>query len=159
MPELQNFLKNLARYGKTKNIPNISEQTGEILQFLIHISRAKKILEIGCANGFSTIFLADAARKNNGSVLTCDVSAPSFAAAQKNITAAGLSAFVEFRCGDGMKIVRSPEKFDCIFIDAEKKRTHEFFTLAQRHLTKNGLIIIDDTKKFAEKMRAFKSLR
>src|SRR6185295_17969714 len=115
MPELQNFLKNLARYGKTKNIPNISEQTGEILQFLIHISRAKKILEIGCANGFSTIFLADAA--------------------QKNITAAGLSAFVEFRCGDGMKIVRSPEKFDCIFIDAEKKRTHEFFTLAQRHLT------------------------
>lgn len=152
-------MEELKRYGVANSIPNISFATGEILQFFLHISGAKTVFEIGCANGFSTIFLALGVASKKGKVVTCDVSAPSFKAAQENIKIAGLNEVIEFRFGDARTVLDTGEKFDCVFIDGQKNQTHEFFILASKHLTPRGLIILDDTSKFPEKMAAFQQLR
>ena len=47
---------------------------------------------------------------------------------------------------------------DCIFIDAQKSWTHKFFLHASSLLSENGIIIVDDTKKFSDKMKSFHNL-
>ena len=157
--DLQVFLRQLKQEGKDKNIPNISFFSATLLRFFGSITNARSIFEIGCANGFSTIFLAEIVRRNGGAVLTCDISKPSFEEAQKNLRKANLASFVKFRFGDALKILKPTEKFDFIFIDGQKDQTHKFFLLAKQHLTKTGLIIIDDTKLFPKKMHDFYLLR
>ncbi len=156
---LQTLLQNLKEEGEKRNIPNISFQTGEILQFLIQIIRAKNVLEIGCANGFSTIFLAAVAEKIGGKVVTCDISLPSFREAQKNVKSASLSDIVEFRFGDGRNICIKKENFKFIFIDAQKDKTHEFFEYGIRFLSPDGVICIDNARKFPQKMSLFDTLK
>lgn len=153
------LVRNLKEHGIRENIPNISFLGGEILQFLAQITAAKTFFEIGCANGFSTLFLADMAQQSGGKVVTCDISVPSFTAAQKNIRQSGLSSSVDFRFGDACTVLRKNEVFDYIFIDGQKNRTHEFFALAADHLAPRGIIVIDDTTRFPEKMKAFFSVR
>jgi len=47
---------------------------------------------------------------------------------------------------------------DCIFIDAQKSWTHKFFLHASSLLSENEIIIVDDTKKFSDKMKSFHNL-
>ncbi|MBI5414694.1 tRNA (adenine(22)-N(1))-methyltransferase TrmK [Candidatus Peregrinibacteria bacterium] len=158
-PELLRFLEQMKRDGISRNIPNISISSGHILQFFLRIIGAKNVFEIGCANGFSTIFLADALRDAGGKLVTSDVSQPSFEEAQENLSKVHLSKYVDFRFGDAVNVLDEHEKFDLIFIDGQKNRTHEFFEFAKKHLFPRGIILVDNTAKFPKKMEAFTKLR
>lgn len=152
---LSKLMASLAREGKEKNIPNISMRTGSILTFFLEITKARSILEIGCANGFSTLFLAEYAKKNESRIVACDFSRPLFEAAKKNIADAGLASFVEFRFGNALHSLSSGERFDFVFIDGEKKSTLDFLVLSLAHLTEKGIILIDNASRFPEKMAPF----
>jgi predicted O-methyltransferase YrrM len=52
------FLKELKKKSQARNIPNISEENAKFLVDLIKKNNYKKILEIGTANGYSSICLA-----------------------------------------------------------------------------------------------------
>lgn len=149
------FLKELKAFGKQENIPNISWEGVTVLRFFLTLKKPKKVLEIGSANGFSSIVIADTIEKWNGTLLTTDVSEPSVTSAKENFQKAQIQN-IEIRFGDVRQIL-SPEDtaFDFIFIDGEKKQTHEFFTLSKALLAPNGMIIIDDVRKFPQKMAAF----
>jgi len=150
------FLADLKAYGIENNIPNVSENTAKMLHFLVSMKKAKSLLEIGCANGYSTIWLADAMEQNGGKMFTCDVSEPSFLQAVENIKTLGLDSIVEMQFGDAKEIFKeSTKSFDIIFIDARKKHYHIFWELAKKMLNENGLIIIDDVIKFPEKTQEF----
>ena len=55
---LYKFLKELKIYGEKNNIPNISEKNAEYLKEIIRTRNIKNILEIGTANGYSSIQFA-----------------------------------------------------------------------------------------------------
>jgi predicted O-methyltransferase YrrM len=154
--ERVNFLKKLKAYGLANDIPNISETTAQMLHFFVRMKQAKKVLEIGCANGYSTIWIADAVEQNDGTMLTCDVSEPSFNQAKENIKATKLDHIVQFKFGDAKKTLKDcEEKFDIIFIDARKKHYHIFWEMAKDMLADKGVIIIDDVLKFQHKTAEF----
>ena len=51
---------------------NITRDTGEFLSVLVRATVARRVLEIGTSNGYSTLWLAEAAREINGAVTTVE---------------------------------------------------------------------------------------
>lgn len=152
------FLQKLKKFGEQENIPNISWTAVDLLRFLLSKTQPKKVLEMGCANGFSSIVLADMLQKWNGTLLTGDVSLPSIKSAICNAQACGIEN-IEFRFGNILETVdASDSPFDFIFIDAQKSWTHSFFSFAKTLLSPSGIIVVDDTQKFPDKMKSFHNL-
>ena len=94
------FLQDLKNFWLENNIPNLSEVNAKFLSFLIDISWSKNVLEIWCANGYSTIWIANVLEKKWWKLRTFDVSLPSFEDAKKNIEKAWLSDIVDFNFGN-----------------------------------------------------------
>jgi predicted O-methyltransferase YrrM len=156
--DLIDLLKRLKSYGVAKNIPNVSESAGQFLNMLVKITKAKNILEIGCANGYSTIWLAEAVAENNGRIISIDFSKPSFEAAKRNITEAGFSDIVDFHFGDALEIIptiKNPEKFDLVFVDGEKRSYSDFWNTIKNRLNNRAVIIFDDVIAFPYKTADF----
>ena len=155
----QQFLKELKAYGIKMNIPNISEQTAEILQFFISMHRPKNVLEIGAANGYSTIHIASALEEIGSKMASYEISEPSYEQAKKNIEKCGLRSIVHLHFGDALRLLKgSREKFDLIFLDARKAHYHLFWELNKSVMHKGALVIVDDVIKFAEKTREFQKV-
>lgn len=112
---------------------------------------------MGCANGFSSLVIAEQLEGWNGTLVTGDISEPSFLEAKKNAEIFG-SKNIDFRFGNILETVSLADgPFDFIFIDAQKSHTHLFFDFAKQLLSSQGIIVIDDTQKFAHKMHTFHS--
>jgi predicted O-methyltransferase YrrM len=152
------FLQKLRIFGEEQNIPNISPTGEDVLRFFLQLKKPKKVLEIGCANGYSSCVIASEIEKFSGTLLTGDVSEPSLESAKINAQMMKLHN-IEFRFGDALKVFTQDDgPFDLIFIDGQKSWTHKFFQFAAPLLAKNGIIIVDDTQKFTDKMKSFKNL-
>jgi len=155
--DIQQFLVNLRQHGLTNTIPNISEKNAQFLKDMIRIGGVRNLLEIGTANGYSTIHLCLALRENNGHLTSIDYSLPSYEEAVENIKNAEVDDIATLIFGNALEeLPKLPEaSFDMIFIDGQKKRTLDFFRLSFPLLKTGGFFIIDDVIKFAEKMSSF----
>lgn len=155
---LIDFLAELKQYGKVNNIPNVTERGGRFLNLLVRISKAKNILEVGCSNGYSTIWLAEAAVQNKGKVTTFDFSHPSLDAAKYNLGDVGLLPFADFHFGDFLKIfkkVKSPQTFDFVFVNGQKRSYWNFWKAIEGRLAEKAVIVFDDVLAMPEKTDAF----
>jgi len=81
--QLQSFMAELEQFGKandsttterSRRMLNITRATGEFLSVLVRATVARRVLEIGTSNGYSTLWLADAARAIGGAVTTIKLS-------------------------------------------------------------------------------------
>ncbi|MBU0706468.1 class I SAM-dependent methyltransferase [Patescibacteria group bacterium] len=127
--DLIKFLKELRAYGVKNNIPNVTEEVGRFLNMLIRIKNSKMILEIGCANGYSTLWMAEAAKAVGARVHTIDFSRPSLAQAKDNVAIAGFSDTVEFYLDDALRLIPKMDRkllFDFVFVDGEKASYLDF---------------------------------
>nr|MDD3720059.1 class I SAM-dependent methyltransferase [Candidatus Gracilibacteria bacterium] len=149
----EKYLKNLKEYGLKNDIPNISITNAKFLRDLIKIKNAKNILEIGTANGFSTINFAFELKNTGGKITTIEFSPNSQSDALKNFKEAGVENLIIPLLGNALDIIPAlKEKYDFVFIDGMKKRSKDFLELVWDKTEKNGIIIIDDVIKFKEKM-------
>ena len=99
--DLTALLNELAAFGRrndaastdrAKKMLNITPNTGEFLELMVKATRARRILEIGTSNGYSTIWLAKAARATGGRVTTLEKAAHKVAMATENFRRAGGTA-------------------------------------------------------------------
>lgn len=155
--DIHQFLKDLRVHGLANTIPNISDKNAQFLRDMIHIGQVKNLLEIGTANGYSTIHLCMALRENNGKLTSIDYSLPSYNEAVENIAKVGMDDIATLLFGNALEELPklSASSYDMIFIDGQKKRTVDFFRLAYPLLRDGGFFIIDDVIKFSEKMVSF----
>lgn len=126
----------------------VGEAVGTLMNVLIREAKAKTILEVGTSYGYSTVWLADAARATHGKVLTLDLSANKQSYARSMLDRAGLVDYVEFACGDALEIIeRRSEKFDFVLIDLWKD---VYIPCFDRVLKKAapGMIIVADNMIF-----------
>jgi len=154
-------LRELKKYGIDNQIPNISETLGMFLNILIKNKKIKNILEIGTANGVSTIWMAEALRATNGKITTFEFSIPSRNDALKNFKMFKLNKYINSIFGDAndkikdKKLKIKNKSFDLIFIDGQKNQTLKFFNTCKKLIKDDGIIIIDDVIKFKYKMAEF----
>ena len=117
-----------------------------ILELLVALSRTKSILEIGTFIGVSAMAFASA-MPADGRVTTIERFDHFAEIAGRNFAANDVGKKIELIEGDAMDVMSGFAKttrFDAVFIDGNKERYAEYFTLAAQHLTPGGMIVVDD---------------
>ncbi|WP_400078260.1 O-methyltransferase [Winogradskyella sp. R77965] len=123
----------------------ISKEQGETIRQLILDNNCKTIVEFGTSFGISTIYLADAARKNDGNVVTTELLENKAKQASQNIEDAGLTDYVDLRIGDAMETLKDYDKpIDFLFLDGWKDLYLPLFRLLESCFHKNTLIYADN---------------
>ncbi|MEH2251877.1 O-methyltransferase [Nostoc sp.] len=123
----------------------VGSQTGEFLNILLKTQRGKHILEIGTSFGYSTIWLAEAARVNGGRVTTLECVAAKQAQAVENIRRVGLEDFVDFQLGDALKLLEVlPGTWDFVLLDLWKELYIPCFDLFYKKLAPGAIVVADN---------------
>jgi predicted O-methyltransferase YrrM len=123
----------------------VGESVATILNLLIRDAGAKTIVEVGTSYGFSTIWLAEAARATQGKVITLDVNSQKQAYSKTMMEKAGLSKYVDYRCGDAMQLIQQmTEKIDFALIDLWKDVYIPCFDVILPKLAPGGIIVADN---------------
>ncbi len=147
------FLKDLKKYGQANDVPNISEESALFLRNLLEKNKVRSMLEIGTANGYSTIQFADILEKRGGHITTIEFSENSYKQAEENFKIAQVSHDVTQYLGNALDIIpQLQEVYDFVFIDGMKRRSLDFLKLVWEKVSDGGTIIIDDVIKFRDKM-------
>ena len=122
---VRKFLDENKREWQSLNVPY---EDGKVLHQLIVDNKYQSALEIGTSTGHSTIWIAWALSKTGGKLITLEIDKDRQKEAIENITAVGLSEFVDFRLGDAHQLVKELEgPFDFIFSDADKSWYVQYF--------------------------------
>jgi predicted O-methyltransferase YrrM len=153
-PELRTMLKELEDHAAThdavetehsRKLLNLEPDTAQLLSILARSSGARRVLEIGTSNGYSTIWLAASIGTRGGRVTTIDRSQEKQALARENLSKAGLLEYVDLRCGDATEVVETlPGPFDFVFFDADRKSAPDQLTLLLPKLAPVALILADN---------------
>lgn len=136
---------------------NITPDTGEFLAVLVKAMGARRILEIGTSNGYSTLWLADAAASIDGAVTTVEISPAKIAMARENVDRAGLAGCITLREGDAGAILQglADSAFDLVFLDSQRSAYLDWWRDLQRILRPGGLLVADNATSHAGEMAAF----
>tara|TARA_A100001037_G_C15154017_1_gene642348 strand:+ start:16776 stop:17456 length:681 start_codon:yes stop_codon:yes gene_type:complete len=117
---------------------------GTFLHFLVMISKAKRILEIGTFTGFSAQMMASAL-PDDGELITCDIEESTSAVAKEFFVKTKLDKKITQKIGPALETLKSLQgKFDIVFIDADKENYVQYYKRAMELLSEGGLIIIDN---------------
>jgi predicted O-methyltransferase YrrM len=148
------------REDRLQRLRNVEPETAELLGVLVRAMRATRVLEIGTSNGYSTIWLGDAAEAVGGKVLSLEIEAERTAQAADNLAEAGVADFVELRTQDAAEALRSfaDGAFDLIFLDAERTLYANYWQDLIRALRPNGLLVVDNTLSHAKELVEFSEL-
>jgi len=130
-----------------KNVaPHIGPHTGALLAWLIKLIDAKSVLEFGSCIGYSTITLGQAAKHNNGKLISIELSKEHYEETLKNIKEAGLEDTITLINGDVEKVVEELSgPFDFILQDAAKLLYPKILERCVKILRKGGILAADDT--------------
>ncbi|MGZ4257713.1 MAG: O-methyltransferase, partial [Gaiellaceae bacterium] len=93
---------------------------GAFLAFLVAMTNAKRVVEVGTFTGWSSIAMARALPPG-GSIVTCDINEETTAVARRYAEEAGVADRIEYRLGPAVETLATLEgPFDLAFIDADK---------------------------------------
>lgn len=124
---------------------------GRVLSMLSKIIAPKNILEIGTYTGYSAICLAEGLQKD-GKLHTIDINEELVTIQRKYFDKSGFGEKIVQHIGDAITIVpQLKERFDLIFIDAEKKAYKSFFEVAMTKAD-SGTIILSDNVLWSGKV-------
>ena len=105
----------------------------------------KNIMEVGVAHGYSTVWLADAAKTNGGKLIAFEIHEHYVEFTRANLADAGLSEYVEFVVGDAMKTLDEPrEPADFIMLDCWDRLYPELLPHVPPVLRPGGLMCSDN---------------
>ncbi len=167
--QLQNLLAELEQFGKAndsemterpRRMLNITRSTGEFLAVLVRATVARRVLEIGTSNGYSTLWLADAARVIGGAVTTIESAEYKVGLATKNFARSGLASWITLVYDDaGLVLGRSADGvFDLVFLDSKRSEYVGWWPHLKRVLRPGGLLVVDNATSHVEEMAAFVAL-
>jgi predicted O-methyltransferase YrrM len=162
LAELEQFAQanDNATTERARRMLNITRDTGEFLAVLVRATLARRILEIGTSNGYSTIWLASAARAIGGSVTTIEQSQYKIGLASANFARSGLTSFISQLHDDaGRLLARAADgAFDLIFLDSERPEYPGWWPDLKRILRPGGLLVVDNATSHPEQMAPFVAL-
>jgi len=151
---VQQFLESNRNRWNAWNVPF---EDGKILFDLVVAGGFKNILEIGTSTGHSAIWLAWAASKTGGKVITIEIDAGRHRIALQNFKQAGVEGYVDARLADAHDLVRQlPGPFDFVFNDADKEWYLNYFKDLDAKVAVGGCFTAHNTLRIhAREVRDF----
>ena len=117
----------------------------ELLHIVVQSAGFKKIMEVGVSHGYSTVWLAHAARLTGGRLTALEVNPKSIEIASRNLAEAGLSDYVDFVQGDAIQTLRTLDgPFEFILLDCWDRLYPEMLPHVMPLLGPNGLMATDN---------------
>lgn len=166
---LEALMAELEQFGKDndgsiterpRKMLNITHDTGEFLAVLVRATFARRLLEIGTSNGYSTLWLASAARAVGGSVTTVEKSPYKIDLSAANFARSGLASYISQIHDDAGRVLdRSPDgAFDMIFLDSERPEYPSWWPNLRRVLRPGGLLVVDNATSHPVEIAPFMAL-
>ena len=141
-----------------KEFWNIPRKTGVLINMFIKMMNVKNALEIGTSNGYSGIWISKALLETGGKLPTIEYYDKRQSVAIENFKKCGTNEIIKPLQGSACDVIKSlpaSEKFDFVFIDANKREYVQYFELIKPHLTNKALIIAVNITSHAEKVQTF----
>lgn len=166
MDTLNSLLFQLEQYGeehdrnkktREEKLRNVTREMGQFLSILVKGCNAKKILEIGTSNGYSTLWIANAAEETNGIVTTIELSSERVGEALVNFEKANLLQRIDVHNQEAGAFLDSQldHSFDFIFLDSERTQYMWWLEHIKRILQPNGFLVIDNATSHASELAEF----
>jgi predicted O-methyltransferase YrrM len=145
---------------RPRRMLNITRDTGEFLSLLVRATLARQVLEIGTSNGYSTLWLAEAAKAISGSVRTVELADYKVGLASTNFSRSGLSPYIALVHDDAGRLLQKSDAgvFDLIFLDSERPEYPGWWPQLRRVLRPGGLLVVDNATSHTEQMAPFVAL-
>jgi predicted O-methyltransferase YrrM len=164
-PAVGKFLRALEEHGRahdaleverSRKCLNLDPKTAEIVSIFARSSGAKRVLEIGTSNGYSTIWLAASVGPTGGKVISIDRLPEKHKLASENLLRAGLLKHVELCCGDATEIVATlPGPFDFVFFDADRISAPKQLSLLLPKLICPAMLLSDNSLSHPEALAGY----
>jgi len=166
---LRDLLRELEQFGldndsavadRPRRMLNITRDTGEFLSVLVRAMNARRVLEIGTSNGYSTLWLASAANAIKGHVTTVEVSDFKLSLAARTFERSGLSPVITQHRGEAGALLKASadSSFDLVFLDSERSQYSGWWTDIRRILRAGGLLVVDNAISHSSEMAPFAAL-
>ena len=145
---------------RSRRMLNITRDTGEFLSVLVRATLARRVLEIGTSNGYSTLWLAEAARAIGGAVTTVEFSEYKVGLASANFARSGLAPYITLVHDDAGRLFQRSEQsaFDFVFLDSERSEYPGWWQQLRRILRSGGMLVVDNATSHVEQMAPFVAL-
>lgn len=135
---------------------NVSPEAGRFFHLMLQAMVARKVLEVGTSNGYSTLWMVDALEKTGGWLTTLEQDPKKVEMATANLEKAGLKDRVEIIHGDARKTIQDLDKrFDFVFIDADKESYAHYLTHALKLVRPGAIIVADNVDSHADDLGEF----
>jgi predicted O-methyltransferase YrrM len=137
---------------------NLEPDTAALLAMVLRIANAQRVIEVGTSNGYSTIWLADAARDVGGRVVSVDTE--EWPNVRANLDRAGVAATVELHIADGGAYLAGlPDaSVDLLFLDAERVEYPGWWPDPVRVLRPGGVLAVDNVLSHPDEVADFLNL-
>jgi predicted O-methyltransferase YrrM len=143
-------LRGAVKAAEAAGLPaiQVSPPQGKLLQLLVRLVGARRILEFGTLGGYSAILMARTLPED-GRLITLEAQPEYAEVARRSIDRAGVGEKVEIRVGPALEALPELEAeragpFDLVFIDADKVNTPNYFDWALGQTRPRGLIVADN---------------
>ena len=142
---------------------NLESASAALLALVLRIAGARRVVEIGTANGYSTIWLADAVGETGGQVVSVDAAASDHARTnlgRADAAQPGLAKRVELKQGDGGAYLAqlTDGSVDLLFLDAERVEYPSWWPHPVRILRVGGVLAVDNVLSHADEVAPFLKL-
>ena len=154
----QSFIKfDATQCDRIKRYRNIEPESALFLAMQVRIQQSKKILEIGTSTGYSTLWLADAAKVTGAKVTTLEIDEKRTQQAQLHAQELQVDDVIDFWVGDAQKYLEQcQEQYDFILLDAERNAYLNYWLYLQKMLVEHGgVLIVDNVISHATEVKSF----
>jgi predicted O-methyltransferase YrrM len=160
--ELERFgeANDAATDERPRRMLNITRDTGKFLSVLVRATGARRVLEIGTSNGYSTLWLAEAARAVGGAVTTVEFAEYKVGLASANFARSGLLPYIRLVHDDAARFLdrSDPSTYDLAFLDSDRSQYPGWWPHLRRVLGPRGVLIADNATSHPEEMAPFVAL-
>jgi len=117
---------------------------GRLLAMISHMVQPKIILEIGTYTGYSALCMAEGLRPD-GKLITLDINEELEDRVREYFSQSGVGPRIDYRIGNALDIIpKLTERFDLVFIDADKENYPRYYDLVINRVNLNGFILADN---------------
>ena len=168
-PTRRALLQALAQFGqendcrvtlRAEKMLNITPDTGSFLAILVQAMQAHAVLEIGTSNGYSTIWLADAAQQTTGHVTTLEAQEDKSALARQNFQQAEVADVITLVASPAQDwlVTQAGARYDFIFLDADRTQYVRWWPWLYELLLPGGLLVVDNAVSHQAEIAEFTAL-